>query len=510
MRDSSAQPQPSTTKKKPEDTKAVEIKTIEIPEPGETVDSSEGNFILDTILRNVLNDANVTMAKKRILPDYETPGVVGSLGDVATYARAAKIPVKQARKLLEKKLSYTLHKLVRRRGISAPVVVFNIDEQWVADLIDVQTLKSQNRGYRYILVVVDVLSKRAWVEPIKKKTGKTVTEAFKKIVSRAGQIPFRIQTDQGKEFFNSTIQAWCRKNENHHFVTRGDSKASIAERFIRTFKSKLYRYFTAKNTFKYVDVIQDLVTQYSYTPHRSIGMTPSDVTEDNVSKLWSCLYGPHTRSKAVFKKEDKVRLQKKFRPFKNGYLPGWTEEVFEVYKVVPGRVSTYKVQELDGTPLKGHFYARDLQKVHVNEQTYFRVEKVLKRAKDRLFVGGQIQIRQSITSDIEFDSYRGIRRKTSECIDLSRGFIEIDAGFKTDVDGNWTLRANNVKEMLCPINNLAHSLFKEINVKCNGVLLTENVDMYHYKAYIQTLLNYDRIDGDTILRPQGWRNGSCV
>ena len=68
------------------------------------------------------------------------------------------------------------------------------------------------------------------------------------------------------------------------------------------------------------------------------------------------------------------------------YLPGWTEEVFETRKVVPGKVTTYKVRELDETPLQGSFYSWDLQKVHVDAAMYFRVEKVLKRAKDKLFV----------------------------------------------------------------------------------------------------------------------------
>ena len=74
--------------------------------------------------------------------------------------------------------------------------------------------------------------------------------------------------------------------------------------------------------------------------------------------------------------------------------------------------------------------------------------------------------------------------RQSECIDLSRSFIEIDAGFKTDADANWTSQGDDVDKLLCPINNLAHSLFKQINVKCNGTLFTEYVDMYHYKAYI--------------------------
>ena len=86
----------------------------------------------------------------------------------------------------------------------------------------------------------------------------------------------------------------------------------------------------------------------------------------------------------MFKGGDRVRLNKRFRSFKKGYLPGWTEEVFVVCQVVPSLgVTTYKVKELDNTPYQGTFYARDLQKVTVDESSFFRVEKVLKRTKDK-------------------------------------------------------------------------------------------------------------------------------
>ena len=98
--------------------------------------------------------------------------------------------------------------------------------------------------------------------------------------------------------------------------------------------------------------------------------------------------------------------------------------------------------------------------------------------------------------------------KQSDLIDLSRSFVEIDVGFKTTAGGNLTSRNDDVGRMTSFANNLAHTLFKQINVKCNGMLLTEQVDMYHHKAYLQTLLNNDRNDGDTILQATngGWRN----
>ena len=83
---------------------------------------------------------------------------------------------------------------------------------------------------------------------------------------------------------------------------------------------------------------------------------------------------------------ESTHLNKKFRLFKKSYLPGWTEELFVLRKVVPGMTTTYKVQELDDIPLQGTFYAWDLQKVHIDESSYFRVENILKRQKDKLYV----------------------------------------------------------------------------------------------------------------------------
>jgi IS30 family transposase len=86
--------------------------------------------------------------------------------------------------------------------------VYNIDQQWVADLVEVQNISKYNKGMRYLLMVIDAFSKYAWVEPIKSKTGRAVTEAFKKILKRArGKKPINVQTDDGKEFYNNTFAA---------------------------------------------------------------------------------------------------------------------------------------------------------------------------------------------------------------------------------------------------------------------------------------------------------------
>ena len=173
------------------------------------------------------------------------------------------------------------------------------------------------------------------------------------------------------------------------FSTKGDTKASIVERFNRTFKERMYRYFTAHNTLSYLPVFQALAKGDNASYHRSIKMPPNQVNERNERKVWDNLYEKTLNKKPrkpKFKVEDRVRLNKKFRQFKKGYLPGWTEEVFIVSRVIPGVVVTYKIKEMDDTPLEGNFYTQDLQKVSVSDDDLYRVEKVLKRKGNKLLV----------------------------------------------------------------------------------------------------------------------------
>lgn len=88
----------------------------------------------------------------------------------------------------------------------------------------------------------------------------------------------------------------------------------------------------------------------------------------------------------ALRRGDRVRLAQKLRPFRKVYLTGWTEEVFIVARVLPGPVVTYKITEYDGTPLRGRFYGEELQKVHVDDASLFRIERVLRRRGRRLYV----------------------------------------------------------------------------------------------------------------------------
>ena len=321
------------------------------------------------------------------LSRYHDPRAPGSLGGVQRFAKAHRLPWKKAQRVLERDLAYTLHKPRRRRFPTVPVIVGGLDDQWVGDLVEVQPLAKYNRGIRYLLPVLDVLSKYAWAQPLKAKTGVALVRAFDKILKRRRH-PNRLQRDRGKEFYNRTFQRWLDEQGIEHFSTEGDAKASVVERFNRTLKERLYRYFTAANTLNLTmcypswskGTMPHVIEVLAWPLKTWRGTTKKPCGNDCTTNGWKA------RKKPQFKVGDRVRLNKIHRTFEKGYLSGWAEEVFVVHRVAPGPVPTYKIREWDDTPVQGTFYEADLQKVHVSDQALFRIEKVLKRQKDRWLV----------------------------------------------------------------------------------------------------------------------------
>lgn len=186
---------------------------------------------------------------------------------------------------------YSLQKPVKRSFKRARVEVSGPHEQYDADLADVSNISKYNDGIRFLLVVIDVFSRFLWVEPLETKQGKDVLEAFKRIVAN-GKLCKRLRTDAGSEFYNKWIKKWTRDNDIHHFSSSSNTiKAGYAERVILTFKRMIYRFFTKYRKYRYIDKLQDFVSNYNTTPHRSLNdVAPKDVNTTNTAKLFGYMY----------------------------------------------------------------------------------------------------------------------------------------------------------------------------------------------------------------------------
>jgi hypothetical protein len=232
---------------------------------------------------------------------YYTPGQPTTYCGVERLWKTAKrinnrITKKRVTEWLQAQDTYTLHKSARKRLSYEPRVhVSHIDEQWSMDLCDVTNISRHNDDYHFILTVIDVLSKRGDAEPVHRKTGLDTTRALEAIFMRTTRRPQRIETDKGREFYNGYFARTCRREGIHHFSTNSRHKASVAERFNRSIKELMYKHFTATNTYRWVEVLPELVDTYNSRVHSSIGRSPNDVSPENEDEVYRRLYKKRPR-----------------------------------------------------------------------------------------------------------------------------------------------------------------------------------------------------------------------
>ena len=318
---------------------------------------------------------------KSIYYDLESPLAYTSKHNVY---KAAKKKIPSIRKKdvdlwFEKQLTPTLHKPVRYNFKRNKTVVMNIGDQFQSDLCDVSNIAEYNDNFRFLLTCIDCFSRYAWVIPIKRKTGveisRVLEEIFKEKQCR------RLQTDKGKEYLNKHVKLILKKYNVEFWTSNNEVKAALIERFNRTMKTRMYKYFTANNTLKYIDILPNLVAGYNRTVHRSIGMAPADVQSKHVMQLRQKLYGTKTQSvkKYKYRVGDFVRISKAKRTFKKGYLPNWTEEIFTIATREHKREPEYQLEDFNKNLIEGKFYEKELQRVQLPEE--YRIEKIIRTKK---------------------------------------------------------------------------------------------------------------------------------
>nr|CAD2176161.1 unnamed protein product [Meloidogyne enterolobii] len=299
---------------------------------------------------------------------------------------------------------YTLHRRVVRKYKRMPTLAPGLHTEWQADLSVFDKISKHNRGYKYLLVCIDTLSRQIFVEPVKSKHSNNMIEAFKKLFSRVGIIPWKLLTDQGLEFTAKFVQKYFRSIEMEHFsmLTSPVWHAGMAERANRSIKERLYRYFTENKTLKWLDVIQKIVLSINRSFNSSIDMRPIDVNYKNAERLRLLLkqkavakHAPSSWRNKRFSVGDNVRIEKYKHIFQKGYLPNFTNEIFIIDQVrlVPHQPPTYKIRDRKGEEILGWFYGNDLilvkEELKKNENIY-DIEKVLRKRKrngvDYLFV----------------------------------------------------------------------------------------------------------------------------
>jgi hypothetical protein len=190
-----------------------------------------------------------------------------------------------------------------------PIIVDGVDNTWGLDLADMSNLSTDNDGYKFILVVVDIFSRFAWCRLLKTKNATEVWSAFQTILDE--QQPKNIWVDKGTEFYN---KIWTTKLNNLHikrYSTFGNAKVSIAERFIRTLKTKLWEQMLQHGSYKWFDIIDEITKEYNETIHSTINMSPQDARKpQNEDKIFHTFHIKSAIGRPKFKLGDWVRISR--------------------------------------------------------------------------------------------------------------------------------------------------------------------------------------------------------
>jgi len=274
-----------------------------------------------------------------------------------------------------------LHAPARRNFERTKIFVYNVDEIWTMDLVDMPNFVEENDGYRYILTCMDIGSRYAWAVPMKDKSAKTTVEAIKSIVAdNKGTIAPKIWVDQGSEFFNKTVIQYLKSLKSELYHTYSEKKAVFIERFNRTLKSRMFKRFTEEQSFRWIDDLPQLVKEYNETLHSSILARPADVKSgEKIIDHPIEQIGPYEPLK--FKVGDRVRISRLKGIFEKGYTPNWSYETFLIRKAKLGHPNTYLLKDEMNEDVDGWFYELELQPA--KQQEFYHIEKVLQEKYNR-------------------------------------------------------------------------------------------------------------------------------
>ena len=183
------------------------------------------------------------------------------------------------------------------------------DNIWDADLADMQSISKFNKGFRFLLCVIDIFSKYTWIVHLEDKKGETVVNVFQSILVNSIELHStelnsnrksnKIWVDKGSGFYNTSFEKWLQNKDIEMYSAHNEGKT----------KNKIYKYMTSISKNVYIDGIDHILNEYNKTYHRTSKMTSINIDKEVNDK------------NTKFKVGDHVRISKYKNIFAKGYTP---------------------------------------------------------------------------------------------------------------------------------------------------------------------------------------------
>ena len=226
--------------------------------------------------------------------------------------------------------------------------VYYIDDIWSLDILDLKDYGPENnRGYRYVLVVIDNFSKFGWTIPLKNKNAQTIKDSFENILISSKRSPNLIESDRGKEFYNNVFQDFLNKNNIKLYSRNSSYGAVFAERFNRTIRDLLKKIVFEQGDAKWIDILQSITKQYNNRVHSSTKLSPKAASlKNNEGYVYKNLLDKRKKVKPKFQINDLVRTADLKRTFSKGDTTNWSYKLYKITEIINVTIPSYKIGNL--------------------------------------------------------------------------------------------------------------------------------------------------------------------
>ena len=247
--------------------------------------------------------------------------------------------------------------------------VYYIDDIWSLDILDLKDYGPENnRGYRYVLVIIDNFSKFGWTLPLKNKNAQTIKDSFENNLISSKRKPNLIESDRGKEFYNNIFQDFLNKNNIKIYYRNSSYGAVFAERFNRTIRDLLKKIVFEQGDAKWIDILPTITKQYNNRIHSSTKLTPIQASlKKNEGYVYKNLLDKRKKVKLKFQINDLVRTADLKRTFSKSDTTSWSYKLYEITEIINDTIPSYRIDNL---------------KERYNESLLKKTELTLKENKD--------------------------------------------------------------------------------------------------------------------------------
>ena len=226
--------------------------------------------------------------------------------------------------------------------------VYHIDDTWSLDILDLKDYGSENnRGYRYVLVVIDNFSKFGWTIPLKNKNAQTIKDSFENILINSKRSPNLIETDRGKEFYNNIFQDFLNKSDIKLYSRNTSLGAVFAERFYRTIRDLLKKIVFERGDANWIDELPTITKQYNNRIHSSTKLSPKDASlKKNEGFVYKNLLDKRKKVKPKYEIGDLIRTADLKKTFSKGDTTNWSYKLYKITEIINDTIPSYKIDNL--------------------------------------------------------------------------------------------------------------------------------------------------------------------